>query len=295
MITLEGFDWSNDWSLFDKPLDDNVFYQFHYYCWSRPDQLNDISHFLKKRDRLNTPVWVGETGEKGNTIYWATAQYFEANNLGFSFWPWKKMDTQNTPYSIKKPLHWDLIADYTRGGPKPDPELAEEALDQFLENIQLDQCDYFEDVTNAILTRIPGKIQAENYGHGGFLVSYFVKDTSFRSAYYRKNEPVQIVLDSKDEKALWSEQSVILEEKEWVMYSFNNLKARSYQLDLQAGAPDAESFIDITINGMNVAKRLDGITMSRQTIGYFVLPEGKNKIQVRVRSGSIKLDYLELK
>ncbi|MBL0131854.1 MAG: cellulase family glycosylhydrolase [Chitinophagaceae bacterium] len=32
MITLEGFDWSNDWSLFDKPFDKNVFYQFHYYC-----------------------------------------------------------------------------------------------------------------------------------------------------------------------------------------------------------------------------------------------------------------------
>ncbi|HQX72039.1 MAG TPA: cellulase family glycosylhydrolase, partial [Chitinophagaceae bacterium] len=42
MITLEGFDWSNDWSLFDKPFDNNVFYQFHYYCWARPDNLNSI-------------------------------------------------------------------------------------------------------------------------------------------------------------------------------------------------------------------------------------------------------------
>lgn len=32
MITLEGFNWSNDWSLFTQPFDDNVFYQFHYYC-----------------------------------------------------------------------------------------------------------------------------------------------------------------------------------------------------------------------------------------------------------------------
>jgi endoglucanase len=103
MITLEGFDWSNDWSLFDKPLDKNVFYQFHYYCWDRPDNLNNIDKYIKKRNELGAPIWVGETGEKGNTIYWATSQYFATNNIGFSFWPWKKMDTQNTPYSIKKP------------------------------------------------------------------------------------------------------------------------------------------------------------------------------------------------
>jgi aryl-phospho-beta-D-glucosidase BglC (GH1 family) len=90
MITLEGFDWSNDWSLFDKPFDDNVFYQFHYYCWARPDLMGGIDRFIKKRTELNTPIWVGETGEKGNTIYWSTTQLFEANNIGFSFWPWKK-------------------------------------------------------------------------------------------------------------------------------------------------------------------------------------------------------------
>ncbi len=150
MITLEGFNWSNDWSLFDKPFDSNVFYQFHYYCWNQPDNLNSIQGYLDKREKLNTPVWVGETGEKGNTIYWATSQLFETNNIGFSFWPWKKMDTQNTPYSINKPENWDLIAEYTRGGAKPDSLLAEKAFNDLLENIKLANCVYFEDVTNAI-------------------------------------------------------------------------------------------------------------------------------------------------
>ncbi|MBL0155217.1 MAG: cellulase family glycosylhydrolase [Chitinophagaceae bacterium] len=166
MITLEGFDWSNDWSLFDKPFDSNVFYQFHYYCWARPDQLGGINKFLQKREELKTPVWVGETGEKGNAIYWATTQLFEANNIGFSFWPWKKMDTQNTPFSIKKPDDWDLISAYSKGGSKPDSVRAQKILNTLLENIKIENCDYFGDVCNAILTRIPGKIEAENYGHG---------------------------------------------------------------------------------------------------------------------------------
>jgi len=53
MITLEGFDWSNDWSLFDAPFDRNVFYQFHYYCRARPDRLYDIGRYIKSKRLLN--------------------------------------------------------------------------------------------------------------------------------------------------------------------------------------------------------------------------------------------------
>lgn len=127
MITLEGADWANDWSVFSAPFDKNVFYQFHFYCWDRPDHLNNIDKFITRREQLNAPVWVGETGEKDNAIYWGTMQYFEANNIGWSFWPWKKMDTVNTPYSIKKPEGWDAIVQYSRGGTKPDTALAQKA------------------------------------------------------------------------------------------------------------------------------------------------------------------------
>ena len=61
---------------------------------------------------------------------------------------------------------------------------------------------YFEDVCNAILTRVPAKIEAENYGHDGFNRSYFVADTVNKSKFYRKDEPVKINLDSKDERSV---------------------------------------------------------------------------------------------
>ncbi len=230
MITLEGYDWSNNWSLFDKPFDSNVFYQFHYYCWDQPDNLKSIDYFLKKRDTLNTPVWVGETGEKGNTIYWGTSQYFEANNIGFSFWPWKKMDTKNTPYSIKKPENWDLIADYTHLGPKPDSALAEKAFTELLENIKLSNCQYFPDVCNAIFNRVPGKIEAENYGHQGYMKSYFVTDTVKKSEFYRINEPIQVKLIENKQSNGTSEQYIELNETEWLAFHFNCKECKKYQL-----------------------------------------------------------------
>ncbi len=291
MITLEGFDWSNDWSLFDKPFDNNVFYQFHYYCWARPDNLNSIDEYLKRRNELNTPVWVGETGEKGNAIYWATTQLFEANNIGFSFWPWKKMDTQNTPYSIKKPAGWDLIAEYTRNGAKPDAIIAEKAFNELLDNIKISNCDYFEDVCNAILTRIPAKIEAENYGFSGFNRSYFVLDTANKSKFYRKNEPVQIKLDSKDKEQFWSEQSIELQQSEWVVYNFESLYRKKHQLTIRASAVIAPASLTIWINNKKTVVNVIGKDLLEQAIGNYKLNKGDNKIKIQVKSGTLKLDW----
>ncbi|MBL0307985.1 MAG: cellulase family glycosylhydrolase [Chitinophagaceae bacterium] len=291
MITLEGFDWSNDWSLFDKPFDNNVFYQFHYYCWARPDNLNSIDEYLKRRNELNTPVWVGETGEKGNAIYWATTQLFEANNIGFSFWPWKKMDTQNTPYSIKKPAGWDLIAEYTRNGAKPDAIIAEKAFNELLDNIKISNCDYFEDVCNAILTRIPAKIEAENYGFSGFNRSYFVLDTANKSKFYRKNEPVQIKLDSKDKEQFWSEQSIELQQSEWVVYNFESLNRKKHQLTIRASAVVAPASLTIWINNKKTVVNVIGKELLEQATGNYKLNKGDNKIKIQVKSGTLKLDW----
>lgn len=293
MITLEGFDWSNDWSLFDKPFDKNVFYQFHYYCWARPDNLNSIDEYLKKRDELNTPIWVGETGEKGNTIYWVTSQLFAANNIGFSFWPWKKMDTQNTPYSIKKPNHWDLVSEYTKGGLKPDAILAEKIFNELLENIKIANCIYFEDVCNAILTRIPAKIEAENYGHDGFNYSYFVLDTINKSKYYRKKEPVQIRLDSKDEKQFWSEQSVELKKSEWVVYNFESLKKGKSRLTLRASAVGKPAKLILVINKKKVNVEISNSQFSEVIAGDYEINKEKNSVKILVRSGTIKLDWIK--
>ncbi|MDD5151217.1 MAG: cellulase family glycosylhydrolase [Flavobacterium sp.] len=293
MITLEGFNWANDWSLFDKPFDSNVFYQFHYYCWARPDNLNDINGYLIKRKELNTPIWVGETGEKGNAIYWATTQYFDANNIGFSFWPWKKMDTKNTPYSIKKPDNWDLISEYTKEGSKPDSVVAEKAFNDLLENIKIANCDYFEDVCNAINTRIPGKIEAENYGFEGYNRSYFVLDTLNKSKFYRTNEPVQIKLDSTDKDQFWSEQSIELQKSEWVVYNFKCLDNKKHLLTIRASVNDLPAYLEIWINNKKVNLTVTNKDFSELTIGVFKLKKGENKIKIQVKSNGLKLDWFK--
>lgn len=291
MITIEGYDWSNNWSYFSKPLADNIFYQFHYYCWDRPDHLKSIDYFLKKRDTLNTPVWVGETGEKGNTIYWGTAQYFEANNIGFSFWPWKKMDTKNTPYSISKPENWDLIAAYTNNGPKPDSTIAEKAFNQLIENIKLENCVFFEDVCNAIFNRVPGKIEAENYGHKGYNISYFVSDTSYKSAFYRIHEPVNILVKEETKENHLSEQFIELKENEWVQFDFGSTISKSYQLEIMAASVNDKAEIEIEVNGEKKLIRANSREWAPVRAGDFLLNETDNKLKIKAGKNPVRIDW----
>jgi endoglucanase len=293
MVTLEGFNWAGDWSVFTNPFDKNVFYQFHYYCWARPDNMSGIDYYLKKRNELNTPVWVGETGEKGNAIYWATTQLFEANNIGFSFWPWKKMDTKNTPYSIKMPTNWNLIADYTNGGAKPSASLAEKAFNELLENIKIENCDYYEDVCNAILTRIPGKIEAENFGYKGFTNSYFVTDTSQKSKYYRTDESVKINLDSKGKDEFWSDQSIELKKSEWVVYNFQNLVNKKYTFTIRAKTVDAPVALSIWINNKKVNFSIINKIYKEAVVGSFKLNNGENTIKILVNANTFKMDWMK--
>lgn len=296
MITLEGFDWSNDWSLFDKPFDDNTFYQFHYYCWANPDYLGSIDEYLNKRKQLNAPIWAGETGEQDNTIYWATSQLLKHHNIGYSFWPYKRMETKKPSLiTTKKPVDWDLIVDYTNGKEKPEAVVSEKILNEFLENIKLENCDYFEDVCNAINTRIPGKIEAENYGFEGYNRSYFVLDTLNKSEFYRKSEPVKIKLDSKVKDQFWSDQSVELQKSEWLVYNFKSLDNEKHQLTMSASANALPAALEIWINNKKVNFTVSNKELSEVEIGNFKLKKGDNKIKILVKSNSLKLDWFKFK
>jgi len=299
MITLEGINWSNNWDIFGKPFDENTFYQFHYYCWNNPDNLNDISYFLKKRDTLNTPIWVGETGEKGNTIYWGTTQYFEKNNVSWSFWPWKKMDTKNTPYSIKKPTNWDQISDYTRDGVKPDSIIAEQAFNELLENIKLANCVYFEDVVFALFRKIPGKVEAENYMHGNYNETWHVMDTTKRSKYYRTHEfvPIELIaIDSTSHKWKWhTEQSIVLKANEWVTYVVNAEIFKDYNLTLKAKSELKESNVHIEVSGEIYTVSINSTNWTELQLKGIKIFDESTKIKLKVINGQVKIDWFDFK
>ncbi len=295
MIILEGADWSNDWSVFSEPFAPQLVYQFHYYCWDRPDNLRDISSFLKYRKQWNVPVWVGETGESNKALYWATTQYFEANNIGWSFWPWKKLETTNGPYSIVKPAAWDAIVAYTHGKEKPSQEIAQQAFDELLQNVKLENCVYNAKIVHALFRRLPVRVEAENFGHDGPDKSFSVKETSGKSQHYRQTEEVPIVVSDADGgHQRESHQYIRLTDNEWTSYEVNSPAAQPYSVVIRVKATRLPATFTFSFNDQQEELELNDKSWTEKKAGIVNATPGSNRMALQVKSGTILFDWIDV-
>jgi len=148
-IFLEGAEWDTNFQVFGPPFDAKTVYEFHKY-WAEPNQ-DSIREYLDFRDRYDVPVWLGESGE--NTDQWVEefVGLLEKNNVGWCFWPYKKMEKTSCLVSIAQPQHWDEITAFGKqaGGTgaaekriamRPSIEHSQEALHDLLKKIEFSAC-----------------------------------------------------------------------------------------------------------------------------------------------------------
>ena len=149
ILFLGGAQWDSNFSVFGKPFDANVAYTFHKY-WTAPDE-SVIRDYIDFRERYDVPIWMGESGE--NTDDWI-AQFVktrEKNNIGWAFWPYKKMEKSSAVVSIIPPADWGKIVEFAklpRGTAhvedrlkvRPEQETINSAFAELLESIRLQKC-----------------------------------------------------------------------------------------------------------------------------------------------------------
>jgi len=144
-IILGGAKWDGDFSVFGKPFDSNLIYQCHTY-WVPPEQAS-IQRFLDFRAKYNVPIWMGETGENKDEWIGQFARLLEKNDVGWAFWPYKKMDATSSPVTFAQPAHWAEIVAYAkldrnlghvedRQKQRPSQDVIDGAFASLLENIQ---------------------------------------------------------------------------------------------------------------------------------------------------------------
>ncbi len=148
-IILEAAQWDTNFKVFGPPFDRNLLYEFHKY-WTPPTQAV-IQEYLDFRDRYNVPIWLGESGE--NTDDWIRQfrTILEKNDVGWCFWPFKKMGKSSCMVSIANPVHWDEIAEFGQMrrdtgnaekviAARPSLEHSKEALQDLLNKIRVESC-----------------------------------------------------------------------------------------------------------------------------------------------------------
>jgi hypothetical protein len=164
--------------------------------------------------------------------------------------------------------------------------VAQAAFAELLQNIRLKNCEFFPDVVNALFHRVPGKVEAENYGHDGSNQSYWVKTNSAKADYYRKSEPVPVELIEN------SGQGIRLTGGEWTAYSVNSLKAQTYALTVRAKAESAPALFEISVNGnrQEVAANESGWVEFK--LNPVNLAAGANQVKLTVTTGTVGFDWM---
>lgn len=164
MLSIEGAHWGRDTRVFDHLYDENMCIHFHTY-WTMIDRAL-FAPYLALSEKLNVPLWLGETGE--NTPEWYTTLFPLLDEMGISwnFWQWKKGIRRNSNYVIRQPEGWQTAVEYVLGGPHPGYENARRMLEDWLTNCRFENCEEASDVTNAMLRRPGARIPAISYSNG---------------------------------------------------------------------------------------------------------------------------------
>lgn len=157
IIFLGGAQWNTNFEPFGPPFDDKLVYTFHTY-WTEVKQ-DVIQRHVDLREKFNAPIWLGESGENTNEWISGFRTLLEENNIGWCFWPYKKMNSDRGIVSINQPENFDLIIKFAEGGGfdygyirdnRPDFEKVRASLKQYLENCKFKNCVVNDEYINAL-------------------------------------------------------------------------------------------------------------------------------------------------
>lgn len=147
IIILGGAKWNTDFSVFSKPFDSKLVYEFHKY-WM-PTEQKEIQEYLDFRDKFNVPIYMGESGENDDDWVLKFRELLDKNEISWHFWPYKKMENTRGPVNFNKPEYYDLISEYAESdrstykeirNNRPDIKKVKIALKNFIEQSKFENC-----------------------------------------------------------------------------------------------------------------------------------------------------------
>jgi len=163
ILFIGGAQWDSNFKIFGKPFDSKMVYTFHKY-WTEPTQ-SVIQDYIDFRDKNNVPIYCGETGENKDEWVHDFKALLEKNNIGWHYWPYKKLDNTSGIITFNVPENYQKLIDYTEA-PRADfaairkaaPVNREElvkALYDYLENSKFENCHPNKGYMEALGLKVP--------------------------------------------------------------------------------------------------------------------------------------------
>lgn len=321
IIIIEGNGWGNNYNGLIPLWDDNLVFSFHKY-WTH-NSIEAIQNILDLRNKLNVPVWLGETGENSNVWFTELNQILLKHNIGYAYWPMKKIDNIAGVTNVKITPEYQKLLDYWKnGGEKPSRDFAKKALMKIADNYKMENVEVRKDVIDALFRQvnddttkpynnhiIPGRIFATEYDLGRIGKAYQDNDfqnlwvssgthTEWNSGNKMRNDGVDIYACTdklsngyfvgKTEKGEWLQYTVdINQNKRYKLeIRYNNDSGESSRISFQTESGDILSTISLPPTGKEWKTiSTDGISLSK----------GRKKLRLVIETDNANINFFELK
>ncbi len=321
ILFIEGNWFANDFTGLTPPWDDNMVYSPHKY-WSFNDQAS-IQWVLDLREQYDIPIYFGETGENSNTWFKDAIRLFDEHQLGWAWWPMKKVESIAGPLSWTKTPEYQALLDYwNNGGNTPDAAFAKATLMEMAEGFKLENCVYQKDVIDAMFRQqssseaipfrtqeVPGVVFATDFDLGGEGVAYSDSDianyqvstgsfTAWNNGWSYRNDGVDIErtednINTNGFNVGW------IAPGEWMQYSVDVVEGGIYDIKVRVAANEDGGQFYFSTNGAalsspatvnNTGGWQDWQTV---TITDIVLEESDNLLRFHANSGGFNLSSFE--
>ena len=320
MIIIEGNGWGNNYNGIFPLWDTNIVLSYHKY-WNKNDPAS-IKSMTDARNKYNVPVWLGETGENSNVWFTEAIRLLEENNIGWSWWPLKKIGSNN-PLQIRSNPNYDQVVSYWNGrGQKPKESNAYSGLLELATYAKFESNIYHKDVIDAMFRQPftatakpyqPNEVrdqlilQAVDYDLGRNGVAYFDRDTAdYRIAGQRgagnrgrvyRNDGVDIRKDSAHYEKYYVSD---IEQGEWLQYTIHVDRKGLYNVILTVATDNAAGKVSVTSGTSGNAESFSlpntgGLKKWLPVpIKKVKLSKGTNILRLYVEEGGFNLKSLEI-
>ena len=320
IIFISGNCWGNNYEGIFPLWDDNLVVSFHKY-WN-PNNVASIQKFLDYRTQYNVPIWLGESGENSNVWFKEIITLVESNNIGWAFWPMKKIDNIAGITSVSiTPEYKQLLEYWKNGGTKPSMAFAKETLMKIAENYKMENVTIKYDVIDAMFRQVqttetkeyknhilPNKVFATEYDLGQNNYAYFDNDiANYEGTKFTKwNKGEKMRNDGVDIQTCMDNITngfniCFIDDNEWLQFTFDLDSKKVFDVDIRYSSDVAGGKFYLADENGKISKTITipfsgGVNKWKTiTLKKVTLKQGTNKIKVHFEKGNFNLNYLEFK
>ena len=320
MVIIEGNCWGNNYNGIFPLWDTNMALSFHKY-WNN-NAAGSIQGMLNFRTQYNVPIWLGESGENSNVWFRDAISLMETNNIGWAFWPVKKVESIAGITDVTKTAAYQQLLNYWGGtGTAPTADEATATLMDLADKYKMENVKVKYDVLDAMFRQVtstetlpyknhplPGKVYATEYDLGRYQYAYNDAEVATYhtdgGSYVNWNQGWSMRNDGVDIQACTDAvtngfQVGYTNAGEWLLYTLSNENATAYDIDIRyagfGGSLHLEDENGRISEPVTLASTGGYSTWSIVTINDIILKAGTSKLKLVIDGAGFNLNFIEFK